>query len=96
MENQPTASICRHLIIHGRVQGVWYRASTQKQAAHLGVSGWVKNRPDGTVEVQVTGRPENVAALIDWCHQGPPGAHVERIEMAIFALTVGEVLPFLQ
>ncbi|MBF0145094.1 MAG: acylphosphatase [Magnetococcales bacterium] len=71
--------ICRTLVITGRVQGVRYRASTQKRARELGVSGWVRNRPDGTVEALVSGPGQPVEALIDWCRQGPPGARVVHV-----------------
>ena len=74
-------SISRRLRIHGRVQGVYYRASTVQQAERLGVSGGVRNRADGSVEARVQGPPDAVQALIDWAHQGPPRAQVERVEV---------------
>jgi acylphosphatase len=67
-------------VISGRVQGVWYRASTQERAVSLGLTGWVRNLPDGRVEVLAQGPIERVQALIDWCHAGPPLARVERID----------------
>jgi acylphosphatase len=67
-------------VITGRVQGVWYRASTQERAVSLGLSGWVRNLPDGRVEVRAQGPPERIQALIDWCYAGPPLARVERID----------------
>lgn len=67
------------LIIHGRVQGVWFRDSTRRQAIGLGVGGWVKNRPDGTVEVLAEGPEEQVRELTVWCHGGPPSARVDRV-----------------
>lgn len=67
------------LIIEGRVQGVWFRESTRKQAEVLGVHGWVRNRRDGTVEVVAEGPEENVKKLVTWCHQGPPSARVSRV-----------------
>ena len=70
----------RHLIVHGRVQGVWYRGWTVDQAQALGLDGWVKNRRDGAVEILVSGPDAAVAELIRRCHDGPPAARVERIE----------------
>jgi acylphosphatase len=67
------------LIIEGRVQGVWFRDSTRRKASELQVSGWVKNRRDGNVEVLAEGLDENVNKLIEWCHQGPPYASVTRV-----------------
>lgn len=67
------------LIIEGRVQGVWFRESTRRQAAHLGVNGWVRNRPDGTVEVLAEGDAASVRRLAAWCHRGPSGARVTGV-----------------
>ncbi|MEO5362436.1 MAG: acylphosphatase [Magnetococcus sp. DMHC-8] len=71
----------KRLHIFGRVQGVYYRVSTQQEAERLGVTGWVKNRPDGSVEAEAHGPPSAVTALIAWCQHGPPGARVERVEV---------------
>jgi acylphosphatase len=68
-----------HLIIEGRVQGVWFRDSTRREATALGVYGWVKNRRDGTVEVLAEGPEDRVRKLVSWCHDGPPGARVSRV-----------------
>jgi len=68
-----------HAIVRGRVQGVSYRAATAAQAKRLGVVGWVKNRDDGSVELEVEGAPEQVAALLAWCEQGPPHARVAGV-----------------
>jgi acylphosphatase len=65
-------------IISGRVQGVSFRATTAEQATSLGVVGWVKHRSDGSVELEAEGTPEQVAALLAWCEQGPPHARVAR------------------
>ena len=70
-----------HLTVKGRVQGVYFRASTVQQALHLGLTGWVMNRRDGSVEVVAEGPSEMLQELVDWCHQGPPGARVERVEL---------------
>ncbi len=65
-----------HLIIEGRVQGVWFRESTRQEAVSLGVTGWVRNRRGGTVEVVAEGAEERVKKLVLWCHKGPPAATV--------------------
>ncbi len=67
------------LIIQGYVQGVWFRESTRRQAASLGVNGWVRNRPDGTVEVLAEGDADSVRRLVAWCHRGPSGAQVTAV-----------------
>ncbi|MCE1249913.1 MAG: acylphosphatase [Comamonadaceae bacterium] len=72
----------RHLRIFGHVQGVYYRQSTIAQALQRGLRGWVRNRSDGTVEALVCGPQAQVQALIDWAHQGPSAAQVERVEVS--------------
>jgi acylphosphatase len=67
------------LIIEGLVQGVWFRDSTRREASRLGVFGWVRNRPDGKVEVLAEGPEEKVRNLVTWCHHGPPSARVNRV-----------------
>lgn len=67
------------LIIHGRVQGVWFRDSTRRRALELGVSGWTRNRRDGTVEVVAEGPEERVRELALWAHHGPPAARVTEV-----------------
>ncbi len=70
------------LRISGRVQGVWYRASTSEKAGELvGLSGWVKNMADGTVGVHVEGEREEIEKLIKWCREGPPLAKVKEVEV---------------
>ncbi len=68
-----------HLIIQGRVQGVWFRESTRREAAALGVHGWVKNTPEGTVEVLAEGPENQVKKLVSWCYHGPAGANVLHV-----------------
>ena len=72
-------SICRHLTLFGRVQGVGFRWSLYAQASALGLSGWVRNRLDGSVEALVCGPPEAVESITEWAWTGPPGARVERV-----------------
>ncbi|MAE57150.1 MAG: acylphosphatase [Candidatus Poseidoniia archaeon] len=67
------------LRIRGRVQGVFYRDSTQREAQRMELRGWVRNCSDGSVEAVAQGPPERVAALIDWCHEGPPLAQVAEV-----------------
>ena len=81
-----TARIARQAVVSGRVQGVYYRASTQQQARRLAVAGWVRNRPDGSVEAWLEGAPDAVEALLAWMRRGPAGARVTDI-------TVTETLP---
>lgn len=71
----------RRLIVHGRVQGVWYRGWTVDQAGALGLDGWVRNRRDGTVEILVSGPDAAVEALAARCREGPPAARVDRVEV---------------
>jgi acylphosphatase len=73
--------IRRRVIVHGRVQGVFFRDSTRQRARSRGVGGWVRNNPDGTVEAAFEGEREDVEAMVRFCEQGPRGAVVERIEV---------------
>ena len=69
-----------HLHVHGRVQGVFFRANAQKEAAALGLSGWVCNTPDGGVESVAEGEKPALEAFLAWCHRGPTRAAVERVD----------------
>jgi acylphosphatase len=71
----------RRVIVHGRVQGVFFRDSTRQRANAHGVSGWVRNRPDGAVEAVLEGSPDAVARVVRFCETGPPHAYVERAEV---------------
>jgi acylphosphatase len=73
--------VTKHLVLHGRVQGVNFRESMRYEAQRLGVAGWVRNRRDGTVEAAVHGWPDDVSAMLDWCRRGPPGARVTRMDV---------------
>lgn len=72
---------CR-VVVSGRVQGVWFRESTRREAERLGVRGWVRNREDGTVEAVFEGDAYDVARAVAWCRQGPPAAFVTGVEVA--------------
>jgi acylphosphatase len=74
--------VTRHLLISGRVQGVGFRYSMQREAARLGVHGWVRNRRDGSVEALVQGSEESVASLTAWARRGPAGAKVAELRVA--------------
>jgi acylphosphatase len=71
-----------HVVVSGRVQGVWYRGSMQEEAARLGLVGWVRNRHDGTVEAEAEGPREAVDALVAWARTGPPAARVLDVQVA--------------
>ncbi len=73
--------MAKHVVVTGRVQGVWFRAWTREQAQALGVSGWVRNRADGSVEAVLAGPEATVEALIAALHQGPPAAKVETVQV---------------
>jgi acylphosphatase len=68
-----------HLRIHGRVQGVAFRAYAIEEALRLGVKGWVRNCPDGSVELIAEGNRKKVEELVSWCRHGPPSARVDHI-----------------
>lgn len=67
------------LLVFGRVQGVAFRAAMQREAAALGVRGWVRNRSDGSVEAVIAGAVADVDRLLDWAGRGPPSARVDRL-----------------
>lgn len=81
MTAHPVPSVTRRLLIHGKVQGVYYRVSAEREALRLGLSGWVRNRFTGEVEALVYGPEERIEAFIDWAHKGPPAAEVCRVEI---------------
>ena len=71
----------RRVVVHGNVQGVFFRDSTRREAARRGVSGWVTNRADGAVEAVFEGAPSEVAALVEFSSSGPRGADVHDVEV---------------
>jgi acylphosphatase len=77
--SETTAQIQATVLISGRVQGVGYRVNTQRQARQLGLTGWVQNLADGRVEAVFEGTPEQVDAMVKWCHLGPLSAKVTEV-----------------
>jgi acylphosphatase len=75
------AEIARHVSVTGRVQGVFFRAWMRDQAVALGVTGWVRNCPDGRVDSHIEGEETAVAQLIERLHRGPPAAKVEDVQL---------------
>jgi len=71
-----------HVLVTGRVQGVFFRTETQDEAMRHNVAGWVRNLPDGRVEAVFEGEKENVDRLIEFCRRGPPGARVTRVDVS--------------
>jgi acylphosphatase len=76
----PLEKVSVHLNISGRVQGVYYRASMLQEAQRLGLTGWVMNRADGSVEAVAEGGQAKIEDLITWCRQGPQGARVAAVD----------------
>ena len=74
--------IRRRVVVHGSVQGVFFRDTCRRQASSRGVAGWVTNRPDGAVEAVFEGEPVAVSSMVDWCSQGPRGADVDSVDEA--------------
>jgi acylphosphatase len=72
----------RRLVARGRVQGVWFREGMRQEAARLGITGWVRNRMDGSVEAVVQGAPAAVEAMVAWARRGPEAAHVATLEIS--------------
>lgn len=69
------------LIVRGRVQGVFFRAATQREARRLGITGWVKNRNDGSVEVLAEGDEDSIKELTGWANHGPSAARVDGVDI---------------
>jgi acylphosphatase len=72
----------KHVVVSGRVQGVFFRDSVRRLAAEQGVAGWVRNTWDGTVEAVFEGEPDAVERLVEFCREGPSGARVEDVEVS--------------
>ena len=74
---------CRLFLIEGKVQGVWFREATRREAQSLGITGYAKNMEDGSVQVLACGEPGHLARLGEWLKQGPPLARVDRLEWIV-------------
>jgi acylphosphatase len=72
----------RRVVVHGFVQGVFFRDSVRRLARQRGVNGWVANRPDGAVEAVFEGEPHAVERLVDFCREGPRGAQVDSVDVS--------------
>jgi acylphosphatase len=70
-----------HITISGKVQGVFFRANTKQKADQLGLSGWVRNTPDGTVEAVFEGDAHSLDEMVRWCHHGPSLAQVQNVKV---------------
>ena len=75
----------RAIRVHGRVQGVSFRAAARAEARRLGLAGFARNEPDGSVAIEVEGDEAALAAFVAWCRVGPPAARVERVEVVAAA-----------
>jgi len=75
-------SVIRHVVVHGRVQGVGSRAFVEDEALRLDLEGWVRNRRDGTVEAAFSAADETMAAMLEACRRGPPAARIEAVDVA--------------
>jgi acylphosphatase len=78
MQGEP---IRRRAVVHGRVQGVFFRDTARQRARGLGLSGWIRNRPDGTVEAVIEGEPQAVQEMLRELRVGPPRARVDRLDV---------------
>jgi len=76
-----TGNVRAHAIIRGRVQGVFFRGETQQAARNIGVTGWVRNKTDGTVEAVFEENPDQVSRILEWSKRGPPLSHVTAVEV---------------
>ena len=81
MDEARTKDAQAMILVSGLVQGVYFRANTQKQALQLGLNGYAKNLADGRVEVLARGEQANIEKLIAWCHQGPSAARVSQVQV---------------
>jgi acylphosphatase len=81
MDSRPSPGAARRAVVRGRVQGVWFRASTAERAVALGLRGSAENRPDGSVLVHAAGDAAALDALVEWLRRGPPMARVDAVEV---------------
>jgi acylphosphatase len=69
------------VVVHGSVQGVFFRVETRDRARSLGLAGWVRNASDGTVEAAFEGDADRIESMVDWCRRGPTGARVDEVDV---------------
>jgi acylphosphatase len=81
VQGRKTEHLRAQVVIHGLVQGVFFRASTREEAIRLNVGGWVRNLPDGSVQALFEGEKKKVEEIIGWCHRGPSGAVVSKVDI---------------
>lgn len=81
MSKEQKKMVRAHLRIYGLVQGVFFRSTMKQVANKLGVTGWVRNMPDGSVEAVIEGPEDKVEEIIKWAHRGPPLARVEKVDV---------------
>ena len=74
-------TIARRVVVHGRVQGVFFRESARRRARRAGVAGWVQNNADGSVEAWFEGEPDDVEVMLHFAETGPSGAYVEKVDV---------------
>jgi acylphosphatase len=74
-------AVRRHVVVSGRVQGVFFRDTARRRAQGMGVAGWIANRPDGTVEAVFEGPADRVESMVRYCREGPRGAHVDHVDV---------------
>jgi acylphosphatase len=74
-------TVARRVVVHGRVQGVFFRETTRRRAYRAGVAGWVRNNDDGTVEAVFEGDPDDVEVMVHFAEIGPSGAYVDRVDV---------------
>ena len=74
-------TIARRVVVHGRVQGVFFRESARRRARRVGVAGWVRNNDDGSVEAWFEGEPDDVEVMLHFAETGPSGAYVDKVDV---------------
>jgi acylphosphatase len=79
----PGLNVRKRVLIAGRVQGVWFRESCREQAVAVGVTGWIRNLSDGRVEAVLEGPEAAVDRVVQWCHEGPRSARVDRVDVEV-------------
>lgn len=80
MNENPKSKVRVHMVVSGLVQGVFFRANTKSEAERLGVFGWARNLMTGDVEITAEGEKEIIDKFVQWCHKGPPGSEVSKVD----------------